>query len=254
MEIGDAALLLGAGLAAGTVNAIAGGGSLITFPALLATGLPPVTANVSNALAVFPGYAASVGGSRKNLTGQAGRLRRLVPAAVLGTIAGCALLLAFPARAFELVIPFLVLSASLVLAFQTRLQALVGHPRHLSPRRQAVSLQLLTALGAAYGGYFGGALGVILVAVLALVLDERVQRIGALKNALSAIVGLVTALVFVLFGPVHWLSVVVLSPATVVGGYLGALVAQRMPAALLRWTVVAFGLAVSVVLMVRAFG
>lgn len=254
MDTGDAALLLGAGLAAGTVNAIAGGGSLITFPSLLATGLPPVTANVTNALAVFPGYVASVAGSRADLAGQDARLRTLLPAAVLGTILGTTLLLVFPARAFELVIPFLVLTASLVLAFQTRLQALVGHPRQLAARRQAVSLQLLTVVGAAYGGYFGGALGVILVAVLGLVLDERMQRIGALKNALSAVVGLVTAMVFVLFGPVHWLSVVVLAPATVVGGYLGARLARRMPAAVLRWTVVAFGMTVSAVLMVRTFG
>lgn len=254
MDTGDAALLLGAGLAAGTVNAIAGGGSLITFPSLLATGLPPVTANVTNALAVFPGYVASVAGSRADLAGQDARLRTLLPAAVLGTILGTTLLLVFPARAFELVIPFLVLTASLVLAFQTRLQALVGHPRQLAARRQAVSLQLLTVVGAAYGGYFGGALGVILVAVLGLVLDERMQRIGALKNALSAVVGLVTAMVFVLFGPVHWLSVVVLAPATVVGGYLGARLARRMPAGVLRWTVVAFGMTVSAVLMVRTFG
>ena len=253
MDITDAALLVGAGLVAGAVNAVAGGGSLITFPSLVATGLSPVVANVTNALAVCPGYLASVAGSRKDLHGQERRALTLAPAAVVGALGGAALLLLTPARAFEVIVPFLVLGAAALLAFQPHIQQVVGHPAHISPRRQAVTLQLLTLLGAAYGGYFGGALGVILVAVLALVLDEPLQRVSALKNALSAIVGVTGALAFAVFGPVHWTSVAVLAPATLIGGYVGARVARRLPTAVLRWGIVAFGVGVGVVLLLRAF-
>jgi uncharacterized membrane protein YfcA len=253
VDITDAALLLGAGLVAGAVNAVAGGGSLITFPSLVATGLPPVVANVTNAIAVAPGYVASVGGSRKDLIGQERRAVQLAPAAVVGSLGGAALLLLTPARTFEVVVPFLVLAATALLAFQPRIQRVVGHPAHISPRRRMVTLQLLTLLGAVYGGYFGGALGVILVAVLALILDESLQRVSAMKNALSAVVGLTGVLAFALFGPVDWTSVAVLAPATLTGGFFGAHLARRLPTAVLRWSIVTFGAGVGVVLLLRAF-
>jgi uncharacterized membrane protein YfcA len=210
-------------------------------------------ANVTNAIAVCPGYLASVAGSRQDLRGQRRRALILAPAAVVGALGGAALLLLTPARTFEVVVPFLVLAATALLAFQPHIQQIVGHPAHISPRRQMVTLQLLTLLGAVYGGYFGGALGVILVAVLALVLDEPLQRVSAMKNALSAIVGLTGVLAFALFGPVHWMSVAVLAPATLTGGYVGAHVARRLPTAVLRWGIVAFGTGVGVVLLLRAF-
>jgi hypothetical protein len=253
VDIADAALLVGAGLVAGAVNAVAGGGSLITFPSLVATGLSPVVANVTNALAVCPGYVASVAGSRADLTGLGRRAITLVPAAIVGALVGAALLLLTPARAFEMIVPFLVLSATALLAFQPRLQRIVGHPAHISSRRQTTVLQLLTLLGAVYGGYFGGALGVILVAVLALVLDEPLRRVSALKNVLSAVVGITGVIAFALFGPVDWVSVAVLAPATLTGGYVGARVARRLPQAVLRWSIVTFGVGVGVVLLLRAF-
>ena len=252
MEISQAGLLLLAGLAAGSVNAVAGGGSLVTFPTLVAVGLAPVPANVSNSVAVFPGYLASVFGSRADLAGQARRLRALLPTAVVGTAAGCALLLLTPARAFELVVPFLVLAAAGLLAFQERLRALVGHPREMTPRRQAWALHAMVGLGSVYGGYFGAALGVMLVAALALVLDERLAVVNALKNAFSAVVGLVTLLVFALFGPVNWAAVAVLTPATLIGGYVGARVARRLPGRVLRAVIVTFGTVIGVVLLIRA--
>jgi uncharacterized membrane protein YfcA len=256
MDITGIALLLGAGLAAGTVNAIAGGGSLITFPALVATGLAPVPANVTNSVAVFPGYAASVVGSRTDLAELAADRRRLllslIPTAALSTGIGCALLLATPARAFDLVVPFLVLGASAVLAFQDRLRRLVGHPRDMSARRRALSLHAMVALGCVYGGYFGAALGVMLVAALGLVLHESLARISALKNAVSALGGLITVLVFAAFGPVNWADVAVVVPATVTGGYLGARVARRLPARVLRPVIVVFGVLIGLLLLWRA--
>ena len=258
MDLIDAAALVAAGLAAGTVNAVAGGGSLITFPTLVAVGLPPVAANVTNSIAVSPGYVASVAGSRTELmelarSGRRGALLALIPTAVAGTAIGCALLLATPARAFEVVVPFLVLGAAVVLAAQDRLRAVVGHPRHMSSRRQTVLLHAMVGLGAVYGGYFGAALGVMLVAALGLVLDERLARINALKNAVSAVVGTGTVVAFAIFGPVDWVAVAVVAPATLVGGYAGARLARRLPSSVLRAVIVTVGLIVGLVLLVRAF-
>jgi uncharacterized membrane protein YfcA len=259
MTLPHVLLLLLAGLGAGTVNAIAGGGSLITFPALLAIGLPAKAANVTNSIAVFPGYAASVYGSRQDLRELADRRGRralwaLAPTTIVGTAVGCALLLATPQGAFDRIVPFLVIGAALVLAFQQRLRSLVGHPAGLSPRRRELSLHLMVGLGAVYGGYFGAALGVMLVAALGLVLDETLARVTALKNVVSALVGACTVLAFALFGPVNWATVAVLAPATMLGGYLGARLAQRLPAGVLRATIVAVGVLISVYLLVRAFG
>jgi uncharacterized membrane protein YfcA len=258
MTLIDAFTLVLAGFAASVVNAVAGGGSLITFPTLVAIGLPPVAANVTNSLAVSPGYVASVYGSRTDLADVARRrgraeLVRLLPTALIGTAVGCALLLLTPERAFELIVPFLVLGASAVLAFQQRLRGLVGHPRDLSPHRQRVALHVTVGLGAVYGGYFGAALGVMLVAALGLVLDESLAHVTALKNATSAVVGLGTVVVFGLFGPVNWAAVAVLVPATIAGGYAGARLARRLPSGVLRAVIVTAGVVVGVVLLVRAF-
>jgi uncharacterized membrane protein YfcA len=249
----DIILLLAAGIAAGVVNAIAGGGSLITFPSLIAIGLPTVDANVTNSVSVFPGYVSSVVGSRADLAGQGRRVRAILPASLVGTAGGCALLLLTPARAFEVVVPFLVLAAAATLAFQDRLRSLVGHPRALSPRRQMVTLQVVVFVGAIYGGYFGAALGVMYVAALALVVDEPLRRVNALKNVLSAAVGLVTVVIFAIFAPIHWSAALTLAPATIIGGYVGAKVARRLPARVLKITIVTFGTAIGLVLLYRAF-
>ncbi|GIF20996.1 putative membrane protein YfcA [Actinoplanes tereljensis] len=250
MDFTHVLLLVVAGLAAGGVNAVAGGGSLITFPSLIATGLPSVDANVTNSVSVFPGYVSSVVGSRADLAGQGRRLRGILPVSVAGAALGCALLLLTPARAFELIVPFLVLGAAATLAFQERLRGLVGHPRQMS--HQKVTLQAVVFVGAIYGGYFGAALGVMYVAALALILDEPLNRINALKNVLSATVGLVTVVVFAIFGPVHWGAVLTLAPATIVGGYVGARVARRLPARVLKMIIVTFGTVVGMVLLYQA--
>jgi uncharacterized membrane protein YfcA len=252
MDLLHIVLLVAAGFAAGAVNAIAGGGSLITFPTLIAAGVPTVDANVTNSVSVFPGYVSSVFGSRADLVGQGRRVRAILPTSVLGTIGGCALLLLTPARAFEVVVPFLVLGAAATLAFQERLRGLVGHPRALSPRRAAVTLQGVVFAGAVYGGYFGAALGVMYVASLALILDEPLRRINALKNVLSAAVGFVTVVVFAIFASVHWGAALTLAPATILGGYAGARLARRLPARVLRYLIVTFGTVIGLILLYRA--
>ncbi|WP_018349480.1 sulfite exporter TauE/SafE family protein [Longispora albida] len=232
-------LLLGAGLAAGVVNAIAGGGSLITFPALLAAGLPPVAANVTNSIAVCPGYLASVAGSWRDLPGRVAW--GLVPAALAGTAAGCALLLLGPESTFEGVVPFLVLGASLALLVPKK-ESRTAHP--------AVTHALVAGISV-YGGYFGAALGVMMIAGLSFALAEPLRRISALKNVTSLVSGLTTAVVFGLFAPVDWLAVAVVAPAAIVGGFAGAKAARRIPARILRAAIVGFGVLVSGWLFLR---
>ena len=245
-------LLVAAGVAflAGGINSIAGGGSLILFPTLVALGMGTVAANVTNSVAQWPGYLGGIAGFRAEYTGQRGRLIRFGIVAALGGVAGSVLLLTTPSEAFDVVVPVLVLLASLLLAVQpllTRrlLQGDGGERR--DPRWVYVALFLATV----YGGYFGGALGVILVGVLGIAL-HRLKLANALKSALSAVTATVTLVVFGLFGPVDWLVVAVAAPASLVGGFLGARIATRIPATPLRVVIVGFGVAVSIYLFVRA--
>lgn len=248
MDLGQVCLLLAAGLAAGGVNSLAGGGSLITFPALVTVGLPPLSANVSNSIAVCPGYLSAVAASRTDITGRWRQALWLLPVAAAGTIAGTALLLLTPASVFEAVVPFLVVAASLTLLFQNRVRSLVGHPHQMAPWRRRLTLQALVGIGCVYGGYFGAALGVMLMACLALVLDEKMTRLLALKNVVSASVGLTTLGIFAAFAPVDWLAVAIVAPSNVLGGYLGAKLARRLPQRILRGFIVTFGLVIGVYL------
>ena len=251
MSPAEALLLVVSGLLAGAINAVAGGGSLVSFPALLAIGLPPLTANVTNSVAVWPGYVGTCYGYRRELRAQQSRLLALTPAALLGGAVGCLLLLVTSPNTFERIVPFLVLSGSLLLAVQGRVTDWV---RRLPGGASGVRSPLLQAgigLGAVYGAYFGGGLGVVLLVVLGLFLADDLQHLNGLKSALSLIINAVALVVFSLFGPVDWASVAVLAPAALAGGYLGATVARRLAPEKLRTAVVVFGLAVGAVLLVR---
>ncbi|MCO8275938.1 sulfite exporter TauE/SafE family protein [Actinoplanes sp. TRM 88003] len=250
MTLGEILALLGGGLTAGAINSIAGGGSLITFPLLVALGLPGVAANVSNALSVAPGYAAGAVGSRPDLTGQGRRILSIIPTIVVGALCGSALLLFTPRSVFDVVVPFLLLLAAAMMAFQGRLRALAGHPRDKSARAVTVQVQVAVFLCGLYGGYFNAAMGLLLIAALSLVLDEPLRRISALKNVFSAVVGVTTVLTYSIFGPVNWAVVAVLAPATVIGGFTGAKIARHLPGEVLRWTIVVFAITVAVILFV----
>jgi uncharacterized membrane protein YfcA len=251
VQVTDAVLLAGAGLLAGGVNAVAGGGSLILFPALVASGYGTLAANVTNSVALWPGYVGGVLGFRAELAGQRGRALTLSGTAVLGAVAGCVLLLATPASAFDAVVPFLVLAASLLLAVQPRVSTLVGPPS-ADHRANAKVLYPAVGLAAVYGGYFGGALGVILLGVLALTIQDSLRRLNALKAVLSLVVATVTVVVFGLYGPVDWVAVGIVAPASLAGGFLGAKLARRLNDRVLRWVVVVFGIVVAVLLFIRA--
>lgn len=236
--------LLAAGFLAGAVNAVAGGGSLLVFPALLAAGLPPLAANVTNSVAQWPGYAGIVLGVRPELTGQRARVLSTAGVAAAGSGLGCALLLALPGAVFDAVVPALVLLASVLMAAAPRIRRWIGDPEPGAPDRRAVLLPAVF-LASVYGGYFGGALGVILIAVLTLCAHDSLVRLNAAKGALSLVIATVTVAVFALGAPVHWSAVALIAPSTLAGGYLGARLARRLPEPVLRWSVVVLGVGVA---------
>src|SRR5215218_2239601 len=247
----DLVIVAGVALAAGIINSIAGGGSLILFPTLVALGLPTVAANVTNSVAQWPGYLGGIAGFRGEYGGQRGRLVRFGLVAVLGGITGSVLLLTTPSEAFDVVVPILVLLASLLLAAQPLLTRRLQRDEADGVRPDPAWLYLALFLATVYGGYFGGALGVILVGVLGLGLG-RLKLANAMKSAISLVTASVTVVVFGIWGPVEWAYVAVCAPAALLGGFLGAKVATRIPSTPLRVLIVVFGIAVSVYLFVRA--
>lgn len=238
-------------LLAGGLNSVAGGGSLLLFPALLAVGLPPLAANVSTTASVWPGYIGTAAGYRTELQGQRRSVLALAVTALLGGGGGAVLLLTTPERLFEAVVPVLVVLASLLLALQTRVTRWVQAVPGAAGGLRSPLLHVALFLAAVYGGYFGGALGVILLAVLAVFLTGDLQRLNALRSVLSLLVNTVALVAFALFGPVDWSVVAVAAPACLLGGYAGARVARQLPVTALRGVVVAFGLVVGIALFFR---
>lgn len=249
----DLALVGVAGVAGGAVNAIAGGGTLITFPTLIAVGMPPVSANVTNTVALSPGYLGGTYAQRRDLEGQGCRLRLLVPVAVIGGLAGGILLLVTGEELFREVVPFLILGASAILWAQDRIRErvarrLAGRAGH-DPHDAWVAVPTFAA--SVYGGYFGAGLGVILLAVLGLVLDETLTRINALKQGLSFCVNVTAAVFFLFSGKVVWPAALVMAVGAVLGGSIGGRLAGRVRAELLRRIVVAIGVVVGIAYLVR---
>jgi uncharacterized membrane protein YfcA len=241
--------VLAAGLVSGAVNAVAGGGSLLVFPALLAVGFPPLAANVTNSVAQWPGYVGVVAGARHELPGQRRRLVATSSVAVFGSALGCVLLLVLPGSVFDAVVPVLVLLASALLGLQQWLKRWIGAPEAGRPDRLPVLLPAVF-LAAVYGGYFGGALGVILIATLSLCAGDDLRRLNATKAVLSLVIASVTVVIFALRAPVNWTAVATLAPATLVGGYVGARLARRLPENVLRASVVVLGVGVGIYLLV----
>jgi len=243
-------LLAAAGFLAGALNAAAGGGSLISFPALIAVGYPPLTANVTNNIAVAPGYVTGATGYRRELRGQGHRILPLTVASTIGSLVGVGLILISSQSAFESIVPFLVLAACVLLAFQPAITRRLEE--HSGDRNRPGSGVLAgQALAAVYGGYFSAALGVVVLAVLGLAFDDTLQRLNALKALLQLIIGAVSAVGFALVTPVAWTAVAVVAPASVVGGEVGARLARRVSDRALRVGIVTYGVACAVWLFVR---
>jgi uncharacterized membrane protein YfcA len=243
-------LLAAAGFLAGALNAAAGGGSLISFPALIAVGYPPLTANVTNNIAVAPGYVTGATGYRRELRGQGHRILPLTVASAIGSLVGVGLILISSQSAFESIVPFLVLAACVLLAFQPAITRRLEE--HSGDRdRPGSGILAGQALAAVYGGYFSAALGVVVLAVLGLAFDDTLQRLNALKALLQLIIGAVSAVGFALVTPVAWTAVAVVAPASVVGGEVGARLARRVSDRALRVGIVTYGVACAVWLFVR---
>jgi uncharacterized membrane protein YfcA len=249
VELARLSLIGGAALAAGFVNAVAGGGSLISFPALVAAGLPSVTANLTNTVALCPGYFGGTFAQRRDLIGQRRRVGMLMPASVVGGVAGALLLLKTGEGAFDVVVPFLLLVAVGLLAFQRRLQALVRAKKRGGHGEAWVIVPV--GLAAVYGGYFGAALGVIVLGVLDAVIDDSLIRLNALKQVVSLATNVSAAAVFLVSGRVDWGITVVMATAAVIGGATGGAVASRVPAKLLRLVVIVAGLGMAAVYFAR---
>ncbi len=215
-----AAILL-AGAAAGTINAVVGSGTLITFPTLLAFGVPPVTANVSNTVGLVPGSVSAAVGYRRELEGQRGRLLRLSSASLLGGIAGAVLLLVLPPEAFEAIVPALILLGCVLVVLQPRISRWVAvrHESHVDVADHGGSwVWVLVMLTGVYGGYFGAAQGVLLMAVLGIgIHQETLQRLNGTKNVLAGVVNAVAAVVFIVVADVDWAVAGLIAVGSVIG-------------------------------------
>jgi uncharacterized membrane protein YfcA len=243
----EALFVLVAGVGAGTINAVVGSGTLMTFPALLAVGIPPVVANVSNTVGLSPGTAAGALGYRRELTGQRARVLRLLPASLLGGIVGAVLLLKLPDSAFHAVVPGLILLGCALVILQPWLSQRINLPA--GGHRGAWWLVPSVFATGVYGGYFGAAQGVLLMAILGIGLDSNLQRMNGIKNILATVVNSVAAVLFIIVAHVDWLAALLIAVGSTIGGFVGARFGRRLPQVVLRGLIVGIGV-IAVVTMV----
>lgn len=249
---GDHLLAAAAALVAGGVNALAGGGTLITFPALVATGIGAKAANITNTVALCPGYFGGTFAQRKDLEAQRHRLVPFAAAGAAGGLTGSALLLATSEALFKQIVPFLILGAVALMALQDRLRPNRVAAAAAPVRPGARELAAVYAV-TIYGGYFGAGLGIMTLAVLGLLIDDTITRLNALKQGLSFVVNLFAAAFLAFSGRVEWSLAAVMAVAALAGGFAGGKLAGRLAPKRLRLFVIAFGTAIGIVYLVRAF-
>jgi uncharacterized protein len=238
-------LLAVAAFGAGVVNAIAGGGSLLSFPALLFTGMPSVAANATNTVAIWPGTVSSTWAYRKYIGEERRRAIVLALPSLLGGLAGSVLLLHTPQRAFDVVVPWLILFAAGLLALQGPVARFVARRIPMTGDRVPASLWVIQLLISVYGGYFGAGIGILMLAAMAIFLPDTLQHANALKVLFAMLINGIAAVYFLFAGAVHLPEAALMMGASVVGGLAGAHLAQRLPAAALRWAVVAYAVVVA---------
>lgn len=242
-----------AGVGAGAINTIVGSGTLISFPALLAVGLPPVTATISNALGLIPGSVSGAIGYRRELKGQGRRLLKLSVGTLIGALTGASLLLALPASAFELIVPVLVGGAVLLVAFQPVISRRIRNRRRGRPRPRDGGPLLWggLTLASVYGGYFAAAQGIIYMSLMGILLEETPQRLNAAKNVLVAVVNAVAAVFFLFAAEFDWTAVGLVAAGSALGGTVGARVGRKLSPTVLRATIVVVGTVALVQLLLR---
>lgn len=238
-------ILLG-GLWAGTINTVVGSGTLVTFPILIALGIAPVMAVVSNAMGLIAGGISGTWGYRHELLGMGRNLARLMPASLLGGITGAYLLLHLPETVFSVVAPLLIVLALLLVIFQPRLQAVIKARRESNPsaRSHDLAMMILVYLAGVYGGYFVAAQGVLLVGILGIFMSGTLQNANAVKNVLSLTVNVVAAISYLLFAPekIIWVVVGLIAVSSLIGGFIGAKIGRKLPPLVLRSVIVTLGL------------
>ncbi|TLS40715.1 sulfite exporter TauE/SafE family protein [Streptomyces montanus] len=252
MTPGEMLAVFAAGVSAGAINTVVGSGTLITFPVLLATGLTPVTATVSNALGLVPGSVSGAIGYRKELRGQGRRILKLSVGALLGGVTGATLLLALPATAFEKIVPVLVGFALVLISVQPLISKRMRRraPGDTARRDGGPLLYTGLTLASVYGGYFSAAQGIIYISLMGMLLDETLQRLVAVKNVLVAVVNAVAALFFLFVADFDWTAVVLIAVGSALGGQIGATVGRRFSPAVLRALIVTIGV-VAIVQLLR---
>ncbi|WP_029136983.1 sulfite exporter TauE/SafE family protein [Nakamurella lactea] len=243
-------LILVAGIGAGTINAVVGSGTLITFPTLIAFGFPPVVATMSNAVGQIPGGLSASWGYRRELEGQGPRIRQLLPASLLGAITGSWLLLHLPPTVFEVIVPALLVLALILVITQPFIQrwvrrrkAAAGLDHTVLTARQNVLLVIAVYLIGVYGGYFTAAQGVLMVGVMGAMLPESLQRINAIKNVLTAVVNVVAAAAYTMFRfhEINWAAAGLIAVGTLIGGFVGSSFGRRLHPVALRCIIVVLG-------------
>jgi hypothetical protein len=249
VELLSGILVFFAGLWAGTINSVVGSGTLVTFPVLIALGLAPVTASMSNAMGLVAGGAAGAWGYRRELKGRGRQLLKLLPASLLGGITGAWLLLHLPEEVFHYAAPVLIVLALLMVVFQPRLQRWVRNreenPEHaLRDKHHGVLLVVLVYLAGVYGGYFVAAQGILLVGILGVFMTGTIQNANAMKNILVLGVNLIAATSYVLFAfdRIDWIVVAIIAVSSLIGGLVGSSVGRRLSPPVLRGVIFALGL------------
>ena len=249
MNLPEVLALIAAGVAAGVASTVASLASVVSYPVLLAFGLPPVSANVTNTVALVFTGAGAAAGSRQELAGQRGRVARLGLVTAAGGAAGAALLLLSPAQAFQAVAPVLIGAASLLLMVQPMISGLTARP----DGERSLALRAALFAVAVYVGYFGAAGGILALTVLTAMLDMPLARINAVKNVVSALANATASVAFAVFGPVDWAAAAPLAAGFLLGGWLGPALVRRLPAKPLRIVIGAGGLTLAVILGVRTY-
>ena len=244
-------LLAGAGVAAGAANAVIGSGTLLTYPLLLASGLPPVVANGTNSLGIAPGNAVGAWGYRREMAGRGRQVAWMAALVGVGALVGAVLVIVLPSSVFERIVPWLILAACVLVLVQPwlvhRLRSRGVDPTSL-PR--SALIPVLVAVGV-YAGYFGAAQGIILMAALGALYDADLQRSNAAKNVLQGVSNTAAAVVFVVAGAVDWPAALAIGAGASVGGLIGAPFARRLPDPVLRAIIVTVGIVAAVVSIVR---
>lgn len=253
MEVLDLIFAFLAAIAAGIINAIAGGGTLVTFPVLTAIGISPVAANVTNTVALCSGLLSGTYAQRKDFQAQKKRLWKILPVGIAGGIAGGLILLNTSEKSFNALIPYLILMATILLAIQVPVKNWIAAriEKHVHQKHSSLFMYVLIFLAAIYGGYFGAGLGIILMAVLGLVIDDSLTSLNVLKQAISFCINVAAAIYFAFSGEVIWMVALVMTAGAITGGLIGGKLAGKLKPEILRWIVVFIGLIVATIYFLR---